>query len=126
MEIALVISSKCNVTCDHCSTSCGPQASARLSREDILRLMDETAAIDDGHDLFFHITGGEPFLDFELLREIVEHGSQLGGSVSCVTNAYWARTSEIAARKLEPLRDAGLDVLSVSTSRFHQRFVPLD
>jgi hypothetical protein len=87
--------------------------------------MDQAAAIDDGEPLHFSITGGEPFFDFERLVEIVRHAAALGAEISCVTNAYWARSREIARSKLEVLRDAGLTLLAVSVSRFHQRFVPL-
>jgi hypothetical protein len=56
---------------------------------------------------------------------VVRHGARLGGLVSCVTNAYWARSDEIAHGKLAMLQRAGLVTLAVSVSRFHQRYVPL-
>jgi hypothetical protein len=87
--------------------------------------MDEAAAIHDGRGLTFHFTGGEPFLDFDLLLSVVSHGKKLNGRVTCVTNAFWARSDEIARKKLEVLREAGLYLLSVSVSRFHQDYVPL-
>jgi hypothetical protein len=126
MRLVIVLTARCNASCAHCAKSYGPQRTEHLSREEILRLMDEAAAIDDGKDLSFDLTGGEPFLDFELLVDVVAHGTQLGGEMRCVTNAFWARTDELANRKLTLLQQAGLAGLSVSVSRFHQRFVPLD
>jgi MoaA/NifB/PqqE/SkfB family radical SAM enzyme len=87
--------------------------------------MTEAAAVDDGESLAFMFTGGEPFLDFDFLRELVTHGAGLGGKVSCVTNAYWAHTDAGTAEKLTVLRDAGLTALAVSVSRFHRLYVPL-
>lgn len=88
--------------------------------------MDEAAQLSDQTDdpsLHFSITGGEPFLDFELLRNIVAHGHRLGAEVSCVSNAYWASSDVKARALLEQLQDAGLDLLAVSASRFHEAYV---
>jgi Radical SAM superfamily/4Fe-4S single cluster domain len=126
MRLVLVLTARCNASCTHCAKSYGPHRTEHLSQEAVLRLMDEAAAIDDGEELYFDLTGGEPFLDFERLVEIVTYGSQLGGGVSCVTNAFWARADEVTRSKLTLLRDAGLTALSVSVSRFHQRYVPLE
>ena len=125
MNLGIIITARCNASCEHCSKSYGPNRTEKLGRAEIFRLMDEAAAIDDGLPLKYDITGGEPFLDFGLLVEIVSHGARLGGVVTCVTNAFWARTNELARSKLVLLRDSGLKSLSVSVSRFHQRYVPL-
>lgn len=125
MKLGLIITARCNASCAHCSKSYGPKRTERLRKDEIFRLMDEAATIEDGQILKFDITGGEPFLDFALLVEVVSHGAKLGGVVTCVTNAYWARTDEFAKRKLVVLKQSGLTSLSVSVSRFHQQFVPL-
>jgi hypothetical protein len=56
---------------------------------------------------------------------VVSYGTQLGGDVGCVTNAFWARDDATARSKLSELQRAGLTLLSVSVSRFHQQFVHL-
>lgn len=126
MEIVLVLSSRCNALCTHCTTSCGPRARQSLSDEDIARVMSEAADVDDGTPLAFHLTGGEPFLDFERLLATVSRGARLKGRISVVTNAFWARSQELARNKLAALREAGLSLLSVSVSRFHLRYVPFE
>ena len=125
MRLGFVITAQCNAACMHCSKSYGPTRTEALSVDEIIRLMDEAAAIDDGQPLCFDITGGEPFLQFDRLVAIVKHGGTLGAEISCMTNAFWARNDEIAARKLTLLKDAGPSSLGVSASRFHQQFVPL-
>jgi Radical SAM superfamily len=126
MLLGLTIGARCNASCGHCAKAYGPTRTEVLAKERILRLMDEAAAIDDGEPLCFAITGGEPFLHFETLVEIVTHGAEVGGEISCVTNAYWARSSELARAKLAILADCGLTALAVSVSRFHQRYIPLE
>jgi Radical SAM superfamily len=126
MEIAIVMSAKCNAACAHCTTSCGPTRTETLSESQICQLMDDAARIGKCESLSFHITGGEPFLNFNLLLAVTRHGAGLGARLSCVTNAYWARTRELAGERLGRLAEVGLTALSVSVSRFHQQYVPLD
>ncbi|MGQ0618661.1 MAG: radical SAM protein [Panacagrimonas sp.] len=123
MKLALMFSARCNASCGHCSTSCGPHRTESLSRDRIFSLMDEAAALSHSEPLKIGLTGGEPFLDFELLCEIVAHGKRLGAEMGCVTNAYWATSEEKARTLLSTLQSTGLLVLSVSSSRFHEEFV---
>jgi hypothetical protein len=125
MHIALVLTAKCTARCGHCSSSCGPQRTESLAPTHVQRIMEEASRIDDGEALHFDITGGEPFMDFEQLCDTLACARRLGGGVSCVTNAFWARTDAIALEKLGILRDLGLQLLAVSVSRFHEEFVPL-
>lgn len=125
MHIALVLTARCTAKCGHCSASCGPTRTESLAPAHVRRIMDEAARIDDGKPLHFDITGGEPFMDFEQLCAMLAYAQQLGGGTSCVTNAFWARTDAIALTRLRRLRELGLQMLSVSASRFHEPFVPL-
>jgi hypothetical protein len=125
MHIAIVLTSRCTAKCGHCSTSCGPQRTESLAPAEVQRIMEEAARIDDGERLHFDITGGEPFMDFEQLCATIACAHRLGAGVSCVTNAFWARTDAIALEKLRTLRELGLQLLAVSVSRFHEQFVPL-
>lgn len=126
MRIGLLITQRCNAACTHCATSCGPDKTQSLTKAQIIQLMDDAAAIDRreaDNDLEFSISGGEPFLDFPMLVEIVRHGALLGGIVSCQTNAYWASNEQKAQHMLQTLKEAGLRVLGVSISQFHDEFV---
>jgi hypothetical protein len=126
MRLGFILTARCNAACTHCSKSFGPNRTEELSQADVFRLMNEAAAIEDHEPLCFDITGGEPFLNFEMLVAVVAHGAALGAeAISCVTNAFWARTDDIATGKLTRLKKAGLTLLGVSVSRFHQQFVPL-
>lgn len=125
MKLVLLTTARCNASCGHCSTSCGPEKTESLSQNKIFGLMDEAAELAEGKPLKFLLTGGEPFMDFELLLSIVAYGARLGAIVTCVTNGYWATSPEKARSMLSAVQDAGLRALAVSTSRFHQQFVKL-
>src|ERR1043165_4389764 len=123
MKLALLITARCNASCSHCSTSCGPHREEHLSRDQIFNLVDQAAAIDDGERFKVLLSGGEPFLDFGLLLDVVRHASSKGAIVTCVTNGYWATSAEQARDLLTQLKQAGLRSFAGSTSRFHQAFV---
>lgn len=126
MKLGIITTAHCNAACSHCSTSCGPQRTERLDRAKIFNLMDEAAQLSQGEPLKFGFTGGEPFLDFELLLKLIAHGKKVGAhEVTCVTNGYWATSPEKARARLTAVKQAGLDVLAVSTSRFHRQFVKI-
>jgi len=59
-----------------------------------------------------------------LLRGI-RHAHFLEFPTRLVTNAYWAKTSEIANARIEALINVGLDEINFSTGDEHVRFVPL-
>jgi hypothetical protein len=126
VNLGIILTARCNASCTHCSKSYGPRRRESLEKDQIYRLINEAAEIEDGSPLVIELTGGEPFLDFELLVDVTARARSLGAEVSCVTNAYWARSLEKATSMLARLRFAGLGYLSVSVSRFHQQFVPLD
>jgi radical SAM protein with 4Fe4S-binding SPASM domain len=86
-------------------------------------------AIDDAFNLgaeWVSLTGGEPFLELELLTNIVEYASGKGLSTEAVTNGFWATSVEVAENILAPLVEKGLDVLNLSIDDFHQEYVPLE
>jgi hypothetical protein len=92
---------------------------------ELKRIIAEAATVPGRRPFQIDITGGEPFLEFELLVEVIEYGVSLGAFMSCMTNGYWATSPEKAVAKLQILKDKGLHSLGVSTSRPHQQFVPM-
>lgn len=124
MRLTFMVTARCNASCGHCGTDCGPSREESLSKDRIIRLMDEAAALANGEPLHFGLTGGEVFLDLALLLDLVRHGKSLGAWMGCVSNASWATSDERALPILEALAAAGLRSLNVSTSVFHREFVP--
>ncbi len=124
--IGIILTQRCNARCAHCSTSSAPERTECLSLEDIRRVMHEAAATLGGRRVQFCLSGGEPFLDASTLLEAVGCAHALAAEVTCVTNAYWARSPAAARARLEPLCAAGLTALAVSTSEFHVEHVDLE
>ncbi len=124
MYIAIILTDRCNAACLHCSTSCGPYRRTELAADRIQAVMDEAAQLADGRWLHFGLSGGEPFLDLPRLLKLIRHGKSRGAEVSCVTNAAWASAPARALRMLRAVQEAGLDFLAISSSRFHEEFIP--
>jgi MoaA/NifB/PqqE/SkfB family radical SAM enzyme len=124
VKLLIVLTARCNALCSHCSTSCGPHRTGRLALEQLVSLMDQAARLSGRQPLVLALSGGEPFLDFKLLVEVVRHAARLGASgITCTTNAYWATSHGKALALLTTLKSAGLTGLGISTSRFHEAFV---
>lgn len=71
-ELWLHINNACNLTCEHCLVSSGPDGLAGLSAEELIATVD--SAVSLGAERVY-ITGGEPFLRrdiFDLARHITE------------------------------------------------------
>jgi Fe-S-cluster-containing dehydrogenase component len=131
----LILSYKCNSECKHCMYACSPKWSADwISEKDVEKILSQWAskiksppARRVGINYGLHITGGEPFLNFELLFKVVEIAKRLGTPSTFVeTNCFWCIDDETTREKLLQLRDAGLDGILLSVNPFILEFVPFE
>jgi hypothetical protein len=74
-----------------------------------------------------HFTGGEPFLNFDLLRRAVEIATELEiPSLFVETNGFWGRNEQRARTMLRELKEAGLVRLLISVNPFFLEYVPFE
>jgi len=74
-----------------------------------------------------HFTGGEPFLNFELLLEGVAMAEELGVPSTFVeTNCSWCTSDRVARERLHLLREAGLEGIMISVNPFYAEYVPFE
>jgi radical SAM protein with 4Fe4S-binding SPASM domain len=86
-------------------------------------------AINDAYSIgadWVSFSGGEPFLEYALMKDLITLSSWNGLKTEVVTNGFWGNTSEEALGALKPLIDAGLDVLNLSVDDFHSEYVPFE
>ena len=118
ISAGIMLSYKCNAACQHCMYACSPRWKADwISKDYLYRVLSGLAGriqpspyggntMDLNYGL--HFTGGEPFLNFELLCNAVEMAAELGiPSLFVETNGYWAVSDEITRDKLGILREKG-------------------
>jgi hypothetical protein len=135
MSGGLILSYRCSARCRHCMYACSPEWPADwMSQEDLAATLQSLAGriqpapggehtMSLNHGL--HFTGGEPFLNFELLCRAVRMARDLGiPSLFVETNCYWARTDRDTREKLENLKECGLVGIMISINPFYLEYVP--
>ena len=75
-----------------------------------------------------HITGGEPFLYWEHLVEILREAKKnnLGPVDMIETNGFWAVDEKIVKERLKILDELGMHRLKISCDPFHQEYVDIE
>jgi hypothetical protein len=74
-----------------------------------------------------HFTGGEPFLNYELLLKAVEIADDLKiPSTFVETNCFWGVNDEVTREKLERLKQAGLRGILISVNPFYAEYIPFE
>jgi pyruvate-formate lyase-activating enzyme len=123
-NIGLMQTFKCTITCPHCIVEAGPHRKEEMPLEDSLAWLDQARRYRDGYIEGLALTGGEPFYNMELLKEVANYGRETGFMVSVVTSAFWATSREEALVVLK--RFPAIRMLCISTDEFHQKFIPFE
>lgn len=131
----LLLSYQCSAECRHCMYACSPKWEgdwiAQKDLEECVTLLSGKIrpsprggrAVSLNYGL--HFTGGEPFLNFELLMQGASIAGELDIPSSFVeTNCFWCHSDEATREKLELLKEAGLRGILISVNPFYAEFVP--
>jgi hypothetical protein len=133
----LILSYKCSAACRHCMYACSPSWKSDWMPRDEVRqcleiLQDKIIPAPAGanhislsHGL--HFTGGEPFLNFDLLCHAVETAKFLNiPSTFVETNCSWCISDAATRDKLRLLREKGLRGIMISVNPYYAEFVPFE
>lgn len=123
----LLLTYKCNCSCEFCYYNCSPQKDGLMSKDIFISSWQSLKAIA-GDSAKIHITGGEPFLYFDYLCELLETAQKLNlGKVDTIeTNGFWAENKTDIEKKLRILDTLGMHRLKISCDPFHQEFVDIE
>ncbi|MDI6806771.1 MAG: radical SAM protein [Candidatus Aenigmarchaeota archaeon] len=132
----LLLSYKCTSECKHCMYGSSPKWNADwISERDAEKILTQLAdkiqpAYDSnsiGINSGLHFTGGEPFMNFDLLVKITEIAHELKiPSTFVETNCYWCTSDEVTRDKLVKLKNAGLHGMLISVNPFILEHVPFE
>jgi hypothetical protein len=137
ISAGILLSYKCSSECKHCMYACSPRWSDDwISEEDLEKILvqlssrikgslsgSNTVGLNSG----LHFTGGEPFLNLDLLLTGVEMARELRiPSTFVETNCFWCTSEETTKEKLTQLKDVGLDGLLVSVNPFILEQTPFE
>lgn len=122
-KLMLVYTYKCNAKCSHCIVSSSIDREEKLDKK-IAKVILEQAR-KSGKTLV-SLTGGEVFLFYDELEEIIKHAHTLDYYVTVNTNGFWAKNYEVAFDMLQELKRLGLSEICPSADAFHSPFVPTE
>lgn len=124
LSLGLHVTDTCPISCQHCAYHCGPHVKGCMSLENALHYLK---TIDSAEVV--SISGGEPFLYFDLLLSLVREAHALERDVWVFTNCYWATPEKNVKtlktlKILKDLKEAGLTKIWLSADGFHQPAIP--
>lgn len=118
-----IITYRCPISCPMCFFACGPDRKEVMFKDLALKTLDE---LNELKIQTIGITGGEPFLELDLMSELIKKAASYGMTIIVVTNAYWGISEDIAFSKLNGLRSLGLSWIQISLDDQHQQFIPIE
>ena len=120
----LMLTYKCSAACAFCYYNCSSKSGGLMPIETALSAWSSLKNLA-GEDAKVHITGGEPFLYFDHLAELVTEAKSAGlkGLDSVETNGSWATDRKMAVERIKLLDNAGMDRLKISWDPFHAEFI---
>jgi MoaA/NifB/PqqE/SkfB family radical SAM enzyme len=118
--IAVSVTNSCPLTCKHCISNASPSGERPPEgfANDLSSLLDR----NDFETRHVTLTGGEPFHDLKLLKELLAVAATRRIHVGAITSSFWAKTRERARAVLEQLPTLG--ELTLSVDAHHADFVP--
>jgi len=123
-SMGLLLTYKCSAACAFCYYRCNPEKNGLLSIDNALAAWQGLKTLS-GPLAKIHITGGEPFLYWQHLAELLEKADKLGlGPVDMIeTNASWADDKADIVEKLKFLNTKNVNKIKISYDPFHAEFV---
>ncbi len=123
----ILLTYRCNCRCAFCYYNCGPDKGGLIPVDLALAVWQSLQELAGEHARI-HLTGGEPFLYWERLLEILQAGQKahLGPVDMIETNGFWAQNEQEVAERLHGLSKLGMQRLKVSCDPFHQQFVDIE
>jgi hypothetical protein len=113
---------QCNAACRHCLYACSPKRSGGYITQATAEAVCEL--LRAGGCRSVHIGGGEPFLNFEGLLDLVRTVTDAGIAVEYIeTNAFWATDRQQVVERLNALIRAGADAFCISSDPYHAEYV---
>jgi hypothetical protein len=133
----LILSYKCSAECRHCIYACSQRWPADwITEEDLEKILRQLSGKimsntfgphTTGLNYGLHFTGGEPFLNFELLCKAVEMANKFKiPSTFVETNCFWSTDDKSVKEKLKALKKKGMKGIMISVNPFYLEYVPFE
>ncbi|MHC4221520.1 MAG: hypothetical protein ACYST9_03785 [Planctomycetota bacterium] len=123
----LILTYKCNCSCEFCYYNCSPQQGGVMEVETAINAWQGLRSLV-GDAAKIHISGGEAFLFWDRMIEILEQGQKekLGPVDLVETNGFWASNEKIIRQRLKALDELSVHRLKISCDPFRQEYVDVE
>ena len=123
-NVGFLLTYKCPAACEFCYYNCGPDKSGLMPLDTALSAWEALMDLAD-NDPKIHITGGEPFLYYDHLAELMTRAKTLKLTPPDMieTNGFWAVDKKLISERLRFLASAGMKRLKVSWDPFHAEYI---
>jgi YydG family peptide modification radical SAM enzyme len=119
--VSINLDSKCNASCDHCCFSSSPTATVRMEKDYIRELVSEFAQNKTIQVISF--TGGEIFLDYKFLKELMEIIKPYEKQITLISNGFWGGSKQKVQEYFEDMKSLNVVALTISYDEYHSPFV---
>jgi len=123
----LLLTYKCNCSCEFCYYNCSPHQNGLMSVDTAMGAWQSLKALA-GDNAKIHITGGEPFLYWQRIQDILQAAKKekLGQVDLIETNGFWGKDQKLIKSWIRKLDELGMRRLKISCDPFHQEYVDIE
>ncbi|WP_346622548.1 radical SAM protein [Blastococcus montanus] len=120
-SVTILLTYACPAACDHCVFESSPSRRETVNPETARRFVMAAARQDPPPSLSF--SGGEAFLQLDLMRELTDLAASLGMASEVISSSGWATSDERATRVLRDLYARGMRTYCTSIDDLHAAFI---
>lgn len=122
--LAFTLTQRCPAHCEICCFESSPMCTNSLDLNRVREYIESASKIDYIKTIAF--TGGEPFVIYDDLRDLIKLSSSYGKRVTTITNGYWASNYQLVFDRIKCLKENGLSHLSLSYDAYHKKFIDVN
>lgn len=121
--IGITVTQKCTAKCAICCSECGIDKTSVIDKDALIEYLSTCKDIEAINTIGF--SGGEVFLYYDFLLEMVKFVAEMGKKSTVLSNGFWADTFENTINKLALLKNSGVTQVALSYDEFHEDYIPL-
>lgn len=123
-EMVVALGNRCTAECRMCCFSADAHGNEQLDLPIIYAFLETAEKVEEITTI--HFSGGEVFLYYESLLELIKLSKKINKKTTIITNGFWAIDERIVYQRLNELKEAGLSAIGVSYDEFHKEFIDLE
>lgn len=120
-SVTVLLTYACPAACSHCVFESNPSRRETVNPETARRFVLAAARQDPRPTLAF--SGGEPFLQLALMRELTDLAASHGMPSEVISSSGWATSDQRARSVLSDLHTRGMRTYATSIDDYHVAFI---